>query len=969
MTLDQPEKKIHGHESAISGRMTLMMILWFSFITAAIVLGGFVYYGSEARRIQKEKSTELATIGKMKVDQILRWRKERSDDSKRIVASPLIQHVLGQWMGDPNNNGYKNELMTRLKLELDSGVYCRAFFMNEKGEVLVSASSEPIELSRSEIGGVIEKAFRGSHPVFSDFHRTSDGTIHMDIVTAVRDGKGHALAVLVLTTDAREFLFPLIQTWPTPSLSAETLLVRREGDQVLFLNDLRHQKGTALNLRLPISRKDLPASAAVLGKTGSFLGKDYRRVEVLSDIRPVPGTSWSLVSKVDADEILEEVRYRAGVVALITTMLILFAVGVAVIFQKNKHLEERKKSIALLQASEERFRLLYERAPLPYQSLDKEGHFIEVNATWLETMGYSREEVIGRWFGDFLTPEYAELFSERFLCFHAAKEVHEVEFDMVRKDGGILRASFDGKVGFDRDGFFQRTHCIFIDITERKKREDERYRLWKIMDWSLNEIYMFDLNTLKFNFVNSGALKNLGYSMEEMLSLTPLDLKPEFTETAFRRKIRELIDHEKDVLIFETAHKRKDGTLYPVEVHLQLVETHEEKNFVAIIFDMTEIAKTNEARRRAEARYGELVEGTDDMVTLTDTQGRFIFVNHSAEKFFGIKSEDCLGRLAFDFIHPDDRERTKTAFEGWVRHKEKRVTFENRQVHKNGQVFDILWNINLSFSDSGEVVQVISFGRDVTEFKKAEEEIKKLNAELEERVKRRTEELAQALKDQEAFSYSVSHDLKAPLRAMGGFANILAEDYAPKLDENGRRVIGVITENVEKMGRLIEDLLRLAHFGKRVVDVVDVDMEKFAQSVFREVKEELYRDRDIEVSIKPMPPARADLVLAKQIFQNLISNAMKFTSRKDKSVIEIGSYEKDGECVYYVRDNGAGFDMKYGNKLFGVFQRLHSRDIFEGSGIGLAIVKSAVQRHGGRVWAEGEVGQGATFYFTLLKGG
>lgn len=507
--------------------------------------------------------------------------------------------------------------------------------------------------------------------------------------------------------------------------------------------------------------------------------------------------------------------------------------------------------------------------------------------------------------------------------------------------------------------------------------------------------------------------------------------------------------------------------------------------------------KEEAGRKKAEGRYGELVEGTDDLVTLTDTQGRFIFVNHSAEKFFGIKPEDCMGRLAFDFIHPDDRERTKTAFEGWVRIKERRVTFENRQVHKNGQVFDMLWNINLSFDDSGKVVQVISFARDITERKreeaelsfqrtflaamfenidvgvvacnekgelnffnrvardwqgsdplkvpqeewasyyslfqkdgvtpmdlqtvplarafrgervhdvsmviavkgqpkravlahaspmkgddgrilgavaamhditerkKAEEEVQKLNRELEERVEQRTAELAIALKDLEAFSYSVAHDLKAPLRAIGGFANILAEDYTPKLDENGRRVIGVIDDNVKNMGQMIDDLLKLSRTGRQAMSFVDIDMEKFARSVCREVQEGLYRDRDIEVSIKPMPPARVDPVLAKQIFHNLIANAMKFTSLKEKAEIEIGGFDRDGERVYYVKDNGAGFDMKYSNRLFETFQRLHAKEKFEGTGIGLAIVKSAVQRHGGRVWAEGEVGQGATFYFTL----
>ncbi len=241
--------------------------------------------------------------------------------------------------------------------------------------------------------------------------------------------------------------------------------------------------------------------------------------------------------------------------------------------------------------------------------------------------------------------------------------------------------------------------------------------------------------------------------------------------------------------------------------------------------------------------------------------------------------------------------------------------------------------------------------------KQAEEKLKKLNAEL-----------STSVKEMEAFSYSVSHDLKAPLRAMAGFSKILSEDYAPKLDDNGRRVIGVINDNARNMGQLIDDLLHLSRQGRQAMDVIDIDVTTLVQSVCHELREELFRDRAIEVSVKPLLTARADHTLAKQIFTNLISNAMKFTSHKDKTLIEIGGYDNGQDCVYYVKDNGVGFDMKYADKLFGVFQRLHAQDEFSGTGIGLAIVSNAVRRHGGKVWAEAEVDKGATFYFTLPKG-
>jgi signal transduction histidine kinase len=248
-------------------------------------------------------------------------------------------------------------------------------------------------------------------------------------------------------------------------------------------------------------------------------------------------------------------------------------------------------------------------------------------------------------------------------------------------------------------------------------------------------------------------------------------------------------------------------------------------------------------------------------------------------------------------------------------------------------------------------------------------QLEQTNRELDERVKQRTSELSIAAKQLEAFSYSVAHDLKAPLRAIAGFSDILEEDYAPKLDENGKRVIGVIKENTEKMGRLIDDLLKLSYLGRQAMNFVDLDMTALAHAVSAELKEALFRERLIEVIVKPLPSARAAATRGTQSLTNLISNAMKFTAGQKKALIEIGGYDKEGERIYYIKDNGAGFDMKYAKKLFEPFERLHTTEEFGGTGIGLAIVSSAVQRHGGRVWTEAAVGQGATFYFTLPRGG
>lgn len=335
--------------------------------------------------------------------------------------------------------------------------------------------------------------------------------------------------------------------------------------------------------------------------------------------------------------------------------------------------------------------------------------------------------------------------------------------------------------------------------------------------------------------------------------------------------------------------------------------------------------------------------------------------------------------LFLKHVHPEDRARVDQLFQASLA-TGRDWEFECRIIRHDG-TDGWIWARGSCVKDtSGKQLEMIGLVGDITEHKRvqqelkaaeerqrAAEELRRSNLLLEQHVRERTAELQAALSELDTFTYSVSHDLRAPLRAVDGFTRMVVEDYAPKLDDEGRRMLGVIRAETQRMSHLIDDLLAFSRIGRQQVAPEPIDMHALAQEVFDELAQ-LAPDRNLRLKLQPLPPAVGTPPMIRQVWVNLLSNAIKFTKGREPAVVEIGAQVgADGLPVYYVKDNGVGFDMRHADKLFGVFERLHRSEEFEGTGVGLSLVKRIVQRHSGRVWAEGEVGRGATFYFTLSQ--
>lgn len=579
---NQANSRAHPIESSHL-RFRKWLLVSVGVAAAAVVTAGALAYATERSRLQHAAEEELVNIADLKADQMESWLHERLGDAGVLMVRPTVDSAVIRYLHDPTQSD-RETLLTQFKVLRQWYGYSDVVLVNANGVERISLSGSGALLHDSEFHAT-QAAFKSKGPAMIDLH--DQATPHFGVVAPFFSAAGEPVGAIVLRVDAADYLYPLIQSWPTPSETAETLLVRQDGDDALFLNDLRFRENAALALRIPLTRANLPAAMAIEGATGLVEGNDYRGVPVVAVLTPIPETGWYMIAKVDREEVFAVWRVQSTLIGALTFGMVLVA--------------------------------------------------------------------------------------------------------------GVFAAY-----------------------------------IWQ---------------------------------------------------------------------------------------------------------------------RRSRA------------------------------------------------------------------------------------------------------------------------EVAALNVALERRVEERTAELEDSNRELEAFAYSVSHDLRSPLRAIDGFSRIVEEEYGEKLDAEGNRLLDVIRRNAQQMDHLIADLLEMSRVGRTQMSISRVDMERLAHTIYNEVATHDVRD-SFTFIVRPMPAAFGDATLLRLVLLNLISNAVKFTMPSDTRRIEVGGYFNGVSDVYYVKDTGTGFDSRHKEKLFKVFERLHTTGEFEGTGIGLAIVARAVNRHGGRVWAEGEVGKGATFYFALpAKGG
>jgi PAS domain S-box-containing protein len=669
-----------------------------------------------------------------------------------------------------------------------------------------------------------------------------------------------------------------------------------------------------------------------------------------------------------------------GIISVVTLVYLFKFLPKAFSLRLYKKREERKK--------EERFRILVEEIKdYAILMIDAEGRVTTWNKGAEAIEGYTADEVIGKHISMFFSKEEIEKKIPEYNL-QKARETGRYggESKRIKKGGAVFWCNFVITPLYDHSGQLYGYSKITRDVTERKELQDRINQLNEDLEKRIEEkTREVIVSERRFRALveNSHDAISLLNEKFEAVYRSPVSMRvkgsvaPEGQRTSMidqvhpddrilvKEALQYIMNHhgEPYPISFRTSHKDGDY-VYAEGFFTNMLHDESVQAIVTNLRDVTERKRIEEALRKTFQELEDYKNALDKAVTvlINDPDGIIKHVNDNFCETSKYTRDELIGQH-YSLLDADGRtsEQSDRIHESIASDKIWKGEMLNKA--KDGRLY---WEdaTIMPFHDiDGKVYQYISIRNNITDLKMVTAKLHDLNSELENIVEQRTEELKEANKAMESFSYSVSHDLRAPLRIIDGYADILLEDHAHQLDDEGKRILDIVMNNARRMGKLIDALLNLSRLGRKELSVKLIDMNMLVKKV---IDQQIFPGKNpVEIKINELLPSVGDPELLEHVWGNLISNALKYSSKVNNAVVKIDSKINGEEVIYSVQDNGVGFDMKYAEKLFGVFQRLHKVNEYEGTGIGLALVQRIVQKNGGRVWAESEPDKGAVFYFSL----
>lgn len=861
----------------------LHLIIIFLILATGIGVSGYLYYVHQKKDLKKQVENNLSSIADLKANQISNWRRERLGDAETIYSSHLIISQIQRWL-DGGASDVQEEILIWMKSFQETYQYRSITLVDMKGNIRLTVP-EGNEMLGLNAKRMIREALGKKKAIFSDLYRSENTNhIHLTIVVPlfVQRGKDSAaIGTLLLRIDPYQFLYPLIQTWPTPSETAETVLFRVDGDEIVFLNELRNKKNTALNLRFSKSQLNLPSAIGARGIQGMIEGVDYQGVAVFATVKRVQDSPWYMTAKISKEEIYAPLRERLWLITIFVFGLIAGAgAGIGLIWrnQTAESLKELNETLELsvaertseLGASEERYRSLFENMMdgFAYCKMlyDVGGRpvdvvFLKVNNAFERLTGL--KSVVGRKATE-LIPEITEVHPELFDIFgRVASSGQPEKFETEFKP---FHAWLSVSVYSTEREYFV---VVFDNITERKRAES-------VMQAQLRILAEANIRILRTDQVLQMVLDEIEVQSNSSIGFYHFiepDNETISLQTWSTNTLRNMC----------TAEGK--GTHYPISKAGVWTDCVYQRRPV-IHNDYASLSH----RKGMPSGHAPVIR---EMVVPIIRDGRIVAI-------IGVGNK------------PSDYDETDVAIASLLG--------------------DLSW-------------EIVERKKAETHLRAAMEDLKRSNSDLEQ------------------FAYIASHDLQSPLRNIDGFAKMLARRYKGQLDNKADEFIHYISTGVKDMQMLILDILEYSKVGSEGKAFSEVDTSLCIAKATSNLNLALAEKKADITLDEPFPTVYGDSVQLTSLFQNLIGNAIKFC--KERPAINISAKKEGQGYVFLVKDNGIGIDPESSDRIFAVFHRQHAKSEYPGTGIGLAICKKIVERHGGRIWVESEPGNGSTFYFTI----